>query len=162
MARKITFIYENELGRKHFVSNRDILVAELQRLESTGGSHLIIKTEPHIENVTFIQVAHNTFTKKGLFKTKTRDSYQIELQTSSEKGCNQYRFETEDFSIIQRIFTDYYDSHKIPDYSSWEDITKENPNWAELNKQSVIIAEHKRKTTIPSLLSDSTGTPSYV
>ena len=66
-----------------------------------------------IENSTYIQVA-----------LTSDEDFEMNIGFGdAQTGYKMYRFETQDKHLVLQYFVDYWDKYRIPDISSWEDIS---------------------------------------
>ena len=71
-----------------------------------------------IQNSTYIQVA-----------LVSDEDFEINIGFGeAQTGYKMYRFMTEDKNLVLQYFVDYRDKQRIPDISSWEDISDTLPN----------------------------------
>ena len=74
---------------------------------------MTLSPDSPIENSTYIQVA-----------LTTDEDFEMNIGFGdAQTGYKMYRFETQDKHLVLQYFVDYRDRYRIPDISSWEDIS---------------------------------------
>jgi len=77
---------------------------------------LVLEPSKAIQDITLIQV--------GAPDEKSNFQYRLNIIIDNdETGQNMYYFYTEDKNVVLQFFVDYWQDHKIPDISSWEEQT---------------------------------------
>lgn len=104
------------------VNSMDTIIRFLLDLKNHDeDSFLILSMNEPLHNVSYIQTAFNPSqpgTGIGLYQTEARVD-------NVDGSVRQFRWMISDIEDLKQVFTDYYESQKVPDFSKWEDVTKE-------------------------------------
>ena len=93
---------------------------ELQALKNEENSFVVLESEPLIQNVMYIQVA--------MLSTGSADSNEYVVEMRIDRGedkYSHYRYITKIKDEVIKIFKDFYEQQIVPDYTKWEDVTRE-------------------------------------
>lgn len=132
---KVKFIMNTESTGEHVIEGIYEVLDVLDWLSRDDTSFITVRSQPLVQNTTFMQAACNIDKKTG------SAVYQIEVQVRKDNGVlTQYRLETENPGLMEKMFTDYIEKQKTPDLSAWKDVTAENPFISQANAK-ILAAE---------------------
>ena len=101
------------------------IALDLQRLQNEADAFVVLKVSPPINDVNYIQAANCSYTKGFFKKRHVFGGYTIELNVKEKDGSvKHYAYETEDFEEIEEILVEYISRLKIPNLSTWTDVSK--------------------------------------